>query len=113
MSPASPSLALRFGLSFEDLHHRSGLQRLDEAFPVGARVPVAYDSGDPATAYDALTPTERAVHDASIAGDRRTLRADAYVPAIMAGIYLLLLIYFKMIGGYKPVHLAGTTAAKA
>jgi len=61
--------------------------------------------GEPATAYDALTPTEKAVHDASIAGDRRTLRADAFVPAIMAAIYLMLLIYFKTIGGYKIVHI--------
>jgi hypothetical protein len=35
----------------------------------------------------------------------------------MAVIYLLLLIYFKMIGGYKPIHLAdedvvGIEAAK-
>jgi hypothetical protein len=30
----------------------------------------------------------------------------------MAAIYLLLLIYFKSIGGYKTVHLEGTTAVK-
>ena len=60
---------------------------------------------DPATAYNALTPTERTVHEASIAGDRRTLRADAFVPAIMALIYLALLIYFKSIGGYKVLHI--------
>jgi MFS family permease len=70
-----------------------------------SREAVNQGGGEPATAYDALTPTEKAVHDASIAGDRRTLRADAYVPAIMAAIYLILLIYFKMIGGYKVVHI--------
>ena len=42
----------------------------------------------------------------SIAGDRRTLKADAYIPAAMAAIYLLLFLYFKTIGGYKPVHIA-------
>lgn len=52
-----------------------------------------------------LTPAERAVHSASITGDRKTLRADAYIPLTMAVIYLLLLIYFKAIGGYKPVHI--------
>jgi hypothetical protein len=31
----------------------------------------------------------------------------------MAVIYLLLILYFKAIGGYKPVHLDGTDAAKA
>jgi hypothetical protein len=29
----------------------------------------------------------------------------------MALIYLGILLYFKSIGGYKTVHLAGTTAA--
>ena len=32
MSPPSPSLALAFGLSFEDLHRREGLERVDLAF---------------------------------------------------------------------------------
>ncbi len=32
MSPSPPSLALAFGLAFEDLHHRSGLERVDLAF---------------------------------------------------------------------------------
>ena len=32
MSPSSPSLALAFGLAFEDLHHRAGLERVDAAF---------------------------------------------------------------------------------
>jgi len=45
------------------------------------------------------------VADASIMGDRQTLKADAFIPAVMALIYLLLLFYFKAIGGYKPVHI--------
>lgn len=55
---------------------------------------------------EALTDAEKAVDDASIEGDRRTLRADAYIPITMAVIYLLLLLYFKSIGGYKPLSLA-------
>jgi MFS family permease len=51
------------------------------------------------------TPEQRIVGDASIAGDRRTLKADSFIPATMACIYLLLLIYFKVIGGYKVVHI--------
>jgi len=62
-------------------------------------------NGDTPAAYTKLTPTEKAVHEASIAGDRRTLRADSFIPATMAGIYLLMLIYFKSIGGYRPVHI--------
>ncbi len=55
-------------------------------------------------ALAALTPEERTVHAASIIGDRKTLTADAFIPGIMAVIYLLILLYFKSIGGYKPVH---------
>lgn len=54
---------------------------------------------------EARTPEQQAVAAASIAGDRKTLRADAFIPAIMALIYLLLLLYFKAIGGYKPVQI--------
>ena len=50
-------------------------------------------------------------YQASITGDRRTLIADAAIPATMAVIYLALLIYFKMIGGYKAVHIEKTRAA--
>jgi len=35
------------------------------------------------------------------------LRADSFIPAMMAVIYLGLLLYFKSIGGYKPVHIDG------
>ena len=59
------------------------------------------------------TPEQKAVAAASIAGDRKTLKADSFIPATMAAIYLLLLLYFKTIGGYKVVHLEGTNGAKA
>lgn len=59
---------------------------------------------------DARTIEQAAVADASIAGDRKTLEADAFIPFAMAVIYLLLLLYFRSIGGYKPVHLAETSA---
>jgi MFS family permease len=66
---------------------------------------------DPRAAVDRLTPEERAVYSASIAGDRRTLVADAVIPVLMAIIYLGLLIYFRAIGGYKPVAIEETRAA--
>jgi MFS family permease len=66
---------------------------------------------DPQAALDKLSVPEKAVYEASIAGDRKTLKADSFIPATMAVIYLLLLLYFKTIGGYKVVHLAGTSAA--
>jgi MFS family permease len=51
------------------------------------------------------TPDQKALAEASIIGDRKTLKADAYIPATMAAIFLLLLIYFKSIGGYRPVKI--------
>jgi MFS family permease len=57
------------------------------------------------------TPAQRDLAAADQIGDRKTLKADSYIPAIMAVIYLGILLYFKSIGGYRPVHLAGTDAA--
>ncbi|MDB6020197.1 MAG: Major Facilitator Superfamily protein [Pedosphaera sp.] len=53
------------------------------------------------------TPDQKAVAEASILGDRKTLKADSAIPATMACIYLLLLVYFKTQGGYKVVHIVG------
>lgn len=58
-----------------------------------------------------LTPPERrsdaqkTVVEADQKGDRKTLVADSFIPAAMAAIYLFMLLYFKAIGGYKPVHI--------
>jgi MFS family permease len=51
------------------------------------------------------TADQKALADASIVGDRKTLKADAFIPAAMAVIYLLLMLYFKGIGGYKPIKI--------
>jgi hypothetical protein len=45
------------------------------------------------------------VLESSIEGDRKTLRADSFIPATMAVIYLLLFVYFRSIGGYKPLQM--------
>jgi MFS family permease len=59
------------------------------------------------TAKDAKprTPDQEAVVSSDQAGDRKTLKFDSYIPATMAVIYLLILLYFKSIGGYKPLHI--------
>lgn len=51
------------------------------------------------------TPAQKAIVEASITGDRKTLKADSFIPAAMAAIYLLLMIYFKAIGGYRPLKI--------
>ncbi len=52
------------------------------------------------------TKEQQLVVESDQKGDRKTLKADSWIPATMAAIYLLLFLYFKTIGGYKPVHLA-------
>ena len=52
------------------------------------------------------TPAQKALSESSIVGDRQTLKADSFIPAAMAAIYLLLLIYFKSIGGYNPLTIS-------
>lgn len=61
---------------------------------------------DPKALDVVLTDDQRKVLNASIEGDRKTLKWDSFIPATMAAIYLLLFVYFKTIGGYKPVHFA-------
>lgn len=51
------------------------------------------------------TPEQKTVAEASIIGDRKTLKADSFIPVTMAAIYLLLFLYFKAIGGYKTVQI--------
>lgn len=62
--------------------------------------------GEARDAGDKRSDKQKAVVEADQRGDRRTLMADSWIPAVMAAIYLLLFLYFKAIGGYKPVHLA-------
>jgi len=66
---------------------------------------------------EAKEATDKSADQAAIVaadqtGDRKTLKADSFIPMAMAVIYLGILLYFKSIGGYKPVHLAGTKAAR-
>jgi MFS family permease len=60
-------------------------------------------------AADQRTPAQKAIVDASITGDRKTLKADSYIPAAMALIYLLMALYFKAAGGYKAVKIEEQT----
>ncbi|MDB6033967.1 MAG: Major Facilitator Superfamily protein [Verrucomicrobiales bacterium] len=47
------------------------------------------------------------VQGASLHGGRMALKITAAVPATMAVLYLLLILYFKSRGGYKQVHIHG------
>ncbi|MES2982448.1 MAG: MFS transporter [Verrucomicrobiota bacterium] len=56
------------------------------------------------------TDTQKTVVLADQKGDRGTLKADSFIPLVMAVIYLLMFIYFKTIGGYKPLTVEESTA---
>ena len=58
------------------------------------------------------TPEQQTVVQASIIGDRETLKADSFIPLTMAIIYVLLFFYFKSIGGYRAVHIDGGSASR-
>ena len=45
---------------------------------------------------------------ATLMGGRTAMKVTAAVPALMAVLYLVLILYFKARGGYKAVHLEGT-----
>lgn len=74
---------------------------------VAEKLTAARGTMEPQAALDSLTEEERTVHEAGITGDRHTLIADSAIPAAMAVIYLLVMLYFKSIGGYKVEHLNG------
>jgi len=59
------------------------------------------------------SPTQLAAIDSDLKGNRRTLKADSFIPATMAAIYLLLFLYFRAIGGYKPVHIVPVAEQQA
>ncbi|MFD0892556.1 MFS transporter [Luteolibacter ambystomatis] len=59
---------------------------------------------------DARSAEQKQAIESDQKGDRTTLRIDSFIPATMAVIYLLLLIYFKGIGGYKVLHIDETAA---
>jgi DHA2 family metal-tetracycline-proton antiporter-like MFS transporter len=52
---------------------------------------------------ETITPEQETIAKADIQGNRKVLKVDSLIPAGMAVIYLLLLLYFRAIGGYKPV----------
>ena len=68
---------------------------------------------DPQATPDDLPGEQKIVMNASIAGDRKTLRADSFIPATMALVYVLLMLYFKSIGGYKVLKISDGDSAAA
>jgi len=65
----------------------------------GKKLEEAKKAGDKGTAE------QKAIVAANQAGDRATLKADSFIPLTMAAIYLLMLFYFKSIGGYRALKI--------
>jgi MFS family permease len=59
------------------------------------------------SAKESASKDKPPVDEAALFGSRMALKVTAIVPAVMAVCFLLLIGYFKSIGGYKPVHLDG------
>jgi MFS family permease len=57
-----------------------------------------------------ISAADDAILKSDIQGSRKTLVADSFIPAMMAVLYLGILLYFKSIGGYKPVTITGDAA---
>lgn len=63
-----------------------------------------------ATAQTSASEDKKLVDGAVLEGGRQALKLTSYVPAAMAGLYLLLILGFQAVGGYKPVQIAGAPA---
>ncbi|MFK7850150.1 MAG: sugar MFS transporter [Akkermansiaceae bacterium] len=54
---------------------------------------------------ESLTEQQEIIAKADIEGNRKVLRVDSLIPAAMAVIYLFLMLYFRAVGGYKPLSI--------
>ncbi|HTD66143.1 MAG TPA: MFS transporter, partial [Candidatus Limnocylindria bacterium] len=54
---------------------------------------------------------KKLVGEATLHGGKMALKLTSFVPATMAVLYLLLILYFKARGGYKQVHIEGAGRA--
>ncbi len=58
------------------------------------------------TAKSSADADKKPVQTAGVVGGQKALLLTAYVPMVMAALYLLLILYFKSKGGYKALNVA-------
>ncbi|MFC7337257.1 MFS transporter [Haloferula chungangensis] len=58
-----------------------------------------------------ITAEQELIAKSDIQGNRKVLKFDSFIPAVMAVIYLLLMLYFRAIGGYKPLTITPEKAS--
>jgi fucose permease len=100
-SPATAVVGAKIG---EAKAARAAEKELAELNPAEAK-PEDLAKAKKAVADNPMTTEKKAIFAASQAGDRATLKADSFIPLTMAAIYLLLLFYFKSIGGYRALKI--------
>ena len=54
---------------------------------------------------------QKPIQEAGIYGGKMALKLTAYVPMAMAVLYLGMILYFKMTGGYKALQVTGEQIA--
>lgn len=62
------------------------------------------------TAKTTADTDRKPVGDAGVYGGKMALKLTAYVPAAMAALYLMLILYFRARGGYKAVQVSTENA---
>jgi hypothetical protein len=72
-----------------------------------AKVAVDKGSKDAAVVAKAatLTTEQELIAKSDIQGNRKVLKVDSLIPAAMAVIFLFLMLYFRSIGGYRPLSI--------
>ena len=100
-SPATAVVGAKIG---EAKAARGAEKELAELNPAEAK-PEDLAKAKKAVADNPMTAEKKAIFAASQAGDRATLKADSFIPLTMAAIYLLLLFYFKSLGGYRALKI--------
>ncbi|MFM7291223.1 MAG: hypothetical protein ACKO6B_08335, partial [Planctomycetia bacterium] len=82
------------------------VQEGDAAEPRAGSTRCVGSSGDTGGRDQSPLDLVKTVTAADQQGDRDTLKADSFIPAAMAAIYLAFLLYFASIGGYRRVQMS-------
>jgi MFS family permease len=75
---------------------------LEEVTPIDGK---KLEEAKTAAKEDKADEAQKAIVTANQKGDRETLKADSFIPLTMAAIYLLLVLFFKSIGGYRALKI--------
>ena len=75
------------------------------AFAAKVAVDRGEDKAEVVAKAESITPEQELIAKSDIEGNRKVLRFDSLIPVAMAVIYLFLMLYFRRIGGYRPLSI--------